>query len=373
MPDFRMKPDFPVASVIEAASRNARLQAEARQAGNESLIAGMQSIGQVGQSLYETKKRMAQSLAAAKLLGQTEEGQRLLGTNQVSSTRQGPVTKNQTAAFDPETGSVTPNQPAFTEQTLATAIEGVSPKDLLAHLLPQYVNQSLVQTDANGNIIHQTTRRAPKGSSVTVTKPTAPGMGSRPKPVGINPDTGEAISYDPTVGGNVDTSGNPYTGRIIPMAEGSEEQRRGTLTQTALNSIGQIKQVLATNPKVLSEIKAIRLTPGRVYSQLASPDAKKLYINLKEAISNELYLKTGATANEQEIEDKTLSYMAALNDNPQDFVTRMDILSEQIRPFDQRRRSEPQLNPTFAHLSTKELMELREKATAHKKPRGNGN
>lgn len=68
MPDFRIQPSFPIASVIDAAGRNAQLQEQAREQGNKSLIEGLQSIGQIGQSLYDTKKRVAQSLALKKSL-----------------------------------------------------------------------------------------------------------------------------------------------------------------------------------------------------------------------------------------------------------------------------------------------------------------
>lgn len=63
MPDFRLQNNFPISSVIDAAGRNAQLQEQAREAGNKSLIEGLTSIGQIGQSLYDTKKRVAQSLA----------------------------------------------------------------------------------------------------------------------------------------------------------------------------------------------------------------------------------------------------------------------------------------------------------------------
>lgn len=68
MPDFKIQPSFPIASVIDAAGRNAQLQQQAREAGNRSLIEGLQSIGQVGQSLYDTKKRVAQSLSLKQAL-----------------------------------------------------------------------------------------------------------------------------------------------------------------------------------------------------------------------------------------------------------------------------------------------------------------
>lgn len=68
MPDFKFNSNFPIASVIDAAGRNAQLQEQAREAGNRSLIEGLQSIGQIGESLYDTKRRVAQSLALKKAL-----------------------------------------------------------------------------------------------------------------------------------------------------------------------------------------------------------------------------------------------------------------------------------------------------------------
>lgn len=135
MPDFRMAQNsFPIASVIDAAQRNAQLQQQARESGNQSLIQGLQSIGQIGQSLYDTKMRVAQAMAQSQLLSQTPEGQQFLGTNQVTSTPQGPVTKNQTASFNPTTGSVTSNQSPNSQQTMASALLGIAPKDFLEHL-----------------------------------------------------------------------------------------------------------------------------------------------------------------------------------------------------------------------------------------------
>lgn len=135
MPDFTLKPTFPVASVIDAAQRNNQLQLAAQQAGQQSLIQGLQSIGQVGQSLYDQKMKMAQALAASKLYAQTPEGQQMMGTNPVTSSPSGqPVTQNQTAAFNPATGSVTPNQSPVNAGTLQTAFMGESPSNLLTQL-----------------------------------------------------------------------------------------------------------------------------------------------------------------------------------------------------------------------------------------------
>lgn len=136
MPDFRMTPNaFPVASVIDAAQRNNFLQEQARQAGNSSLISGLQSIGQVGQSIYDQKVRMAQALSGAKMYAQTPEGQQMLGTNTVAAGPSGqPVTQNQTAAYDPGAGTVTPNQSPVQMKDLQTAMYGESPSNMLTQL-----------------------------------------------------------------------------------------------------------------------------------------------------------------------------------------------------------------------------------------------
>lgn len=68
MPDFKFNSNFPIASVIDASQRKAQIEQQARENANQSLIAGLQSIGQVGQSLYDTKKRVAQSLALKQAL-----------------------------------------------------------------------------------------------------------------------------------------------------------------------------------------------------------------------------------------------------------------------------------------------------------------
>jgi len=142
IPDFTMKPNFPISSVIDAASRNAQLQLQAQQAGQQSLIQGLKSIGDVGQSIYERKLQMAQALAQAKMYAQTPAGQQALGTNQVASGPQGPVTQNQTAAYDPNSGTVTPNQSPLNMSDLTTSFLGMSPKDFMENQIQQKAAQT---------------------------------------------------------------------------------------------------------------------------------------------------------------------------------------------------------------------------------------
>lgn len=73
IPDFTMKPQFPIASVISAAQQNAQLQQQARQQGQQSLLEGLQSIGQIGQTLVDHRRSMAQALALGHALGMAPE------------------------------------------------------------------------------------------------------------------------------------------------------------------------------------------------------------------------------------------------------------------------------------------------------------
>ncbi len=153
MPDFRMQPTFPISSVIDAAQRNNALQQQARESANQSLMSSLQTIGQVGQSLYDQKVRMAQALAGAKMYAQTPEGQQMLAPTTTSQTTQAPVMRSQTAAYDPTSGVVAPNtgmagvgtmappQTTTTSKpspidmgTLQTAMYGESPSNMLTQL-----------------------------------------------------------------------------------------------------------------------------------------------------------------------------------------------------------------------------------------------
>lgn len=117
--------------------------------------------------------------------------------------------------------------------------------------------------------------------------------------------------------------GNPYAG--------SEFARRDALVAGAVNSVNRSKEIL--NDTTLSELKGIRFTPGKMYSQIASPEGKELYRNLYNAIANQLYLKTGATANPSEIENNMIAYMPAANDTTYDMLSRLDMLSSEASLF----------------------------------------
>lgn len=158
--------------------------------------------------------------------------------------------------------------------------------------------------------------------------------------------------------------GNPYAG--------SEFARRDALSAGAVNSVNKSKELL--NDATLDELKGIRFTPGKMYSQIASPEGKELYRNLYNAIANQLYLKTGATANPSEIENNMIMYMPAANDSVLDMGSRLDMLSGEASLFTTPGKPKPQTPATGprpvlkdAPLTSQEkarLTELREKRRA---------
>jgi len=162
---------------------------------------------------------------------------------------------------------------------------------------------------------------------------------------GVTPE-GRPVSYNPNTGQTL-VDGKQYSGITLPATSGTEEQRRQALVDVGKKSIADVRGLI--NPKVMNELKAIRLTPGRAYSQIASAEGKEAFINLMNAVRNDLYLRTGATMNEGEAETAAISYLAALNDNPEVYNMRLDALERSITSFDQRagmRGAAPAAAPT---------------------------
>lgn len=155
---------------------------------------------------------------------------------------------------------------------------------------------------------------------------------SPPKVYGSTPE-GSPVFLDPGTGSFV-SNGQPYNGQILPVSVGTEESRRSSLVSGAVNSIGRVRELLT--PAVLNELKAIRNSPGKSYAQIASAESRELYSNLQNALANELYLKTGATANPDELERTANMYMASLADNPSDFLVRMNMLEGNVLGFNLR-------------------------------------
>ncbi len=132
---FNLQPNFPIAGVADLIANRPLKEQQMRSAQQQQLVNGLQTFGQGVQSLVARRQAMAQALAGAQMYGQTPEGQQILGTNPVTQGMGGaPVTRNQTAAFNPQSGSVTPNQSPVNTGTLATAFYGDKPSELMNQL-----------------------------------------------------------------------------------------------------------------------------------------------------------------------------------------------------------------------------------------------
>lgn len=160
MPDFTMKQSFPMASVIEAAQRKAALEQQAQEQGNKSLIEGLQSIGQVGQSLVDKRMKVAQALALGKQFDIPEDQARLMSPEQVAQV--GNIKKSNVdmrsllLSMHPELG----NNPTFMASfgSNATTGQGAMP-----------ASQAPAPQPANGAVLasNVTTTPIPTGQSLT--------------------------------------------------------------------------------------------------------------------------------------------------------------------------------------------------------------
>jgi hypothetical protein len=138
MPDpssYNLQPNFPIAGVADLLAKKPFEEAQMRAQQQQQLVQGLQAFGQGVDSLTQRRLAMAQALAGAKILGNTPEGQQMLGTNQVASVSPNntPVTANQTAQGGVGVSPV-PNKSPVDMNTLATAFYGDKPSELLNQL-----------------------------------------------------------------------------------------------------------------------------------------------------------------------------------------------------------------------------------------------
>lgn len=110
----------------------------------------------------------------------------------------------------------------------------------------------------------------------------------------------------------------------------ADAQRRKSLVDGA--NMGIDSAYSSINENTINALKGVKLTGG--FSLEAAPkEVKDLYTNLSIALENITYLKTGAAANPGELKNKVLQFMAKLNDSPEDFKGRLDILKRDVGVF----------------------------------------
>lgn len=145
----------------------------------------------------------------------------------------------------------------------------------------------------------------------------------------FNPTDGTTIvqstgePYDASVHGSIRLPGDPN--------QSNEGIRREGLVNIGLQALGEIRA--SVSPQVLRDLKIIRNDPTGGFEQISATDSKNALNNLRTAIENQLYLKTGATATEDETRNAMKKFLAAVGDNPGDFEARLKILERDLRGF----------------------------------------
>lgn len=79
IPDYTFKQNFPIASIVDAAQRKAQMEQQNTNQGNQQLLAGLQSIGEIGKSLVDKRLKVAQALALGRQFGVPDDQARAIG------------------------------------------------------------------------------------------------------------------------------------------------------------------------------------------------------------------------------------------------------------------------------------------------------
>lgn len=147
MPDFRLQPSFPIASVVDAMQRKAVYQNQDKLQQSQLFDSAIGKIGEIGQSLFDSRKRVAQSLALGRQFDVPDEVSRTMEPEQVlqvGALKKGEVDMNMLMnILHPGTGGTTPSvspQPATPAQPAPSpsgaALPAHTPEAILASTSP---------------------------------------------------------------------------------------------------------------------------------------------------------------------------------------------------------------------------------------------
>lgn len=107
-----------------------------------------------------------------------------------------------------------------------------------------------------------------------------------------------------------------------------EDLARRTIAQTEI-----VVNDLRNDINLLTELKKMKVGGMVFFNTLAKPKAKSSFVRLKQGLNDLVYLKTGANLNEREQKDAAMNMLPALNDKSEDFIDRLNIISDEARGF----------------------------------------
>lgn len=134
MPDYTLKPTFPISSVVDASQRKAQIEQQAKENASAQLMQGLAAVGTIGKSYFDQKRQIAQSLALGKQLGIPDDEAKTMSPDQMLSAakvKQGNV--DMSALFSLLNGGrmpagMVPSAPAAgSSAAMAPPIEGSAP------------------------------------------------------------------------------------------------------------------------------------------------------------------------------------------------------------------------------------------------------
>lgn len=364
--EFDLKPSFPIAGVADLYANRSQKEAQIRQAQNAQLMQGLQQFSEGINSLVTRRQQMAQAM----VLAQNPEVQDMVsgGDRPVTQGPAGPVRLDQTAQ-----GGVgqDPIQNGTQLPQAATLLQGQNPLEVLKASFArkqamQPVTDVIQIKDAAGNIVgHQEVTHSRGGKT----------MMSGPQPIPATPRAtpGEGAMQKAVVKAKVSLAElKPVVSSVLKEIDRVELLNSNSFggklgemqmkTRSALNSgtddvrfkntadiVNTMKQQVAkalksTFPGALSDSEREYL--NYVYGAVEGMSQQERAIamtNVKKTLTTKL-----------EAAQSTLSELAG-----NDSVGAAPAPAPPPPPS-------PAPNPDLAHLSTKELLDLRKRMTAHK-------
>lgn len=402
IPDFTMKQNFPMAAVLDSQNRKAQLQQEMQLQQEKMFQQSMQAIAQTATSLYAQKQKVAsqlalgrqlgfpddqskmmstddmikvatikksqddpaQSAAMAQMYGSTPQGQQMLGTNQVATSPFGPVAMNQTAMGGVDMAPV-PNSTGVTTDTLKNALRGMKPVDMIKNLLNKnngQVEDKIAITDTDGNIVDYQKVSHDKGGRTILSRPNTPRTALAMDPGKAEFKVVDTFNANPQVRKqqqSIDgafavralaTSDNPIAAAAIPtyMARASGEV--GNLSEADKAPFGGSQAIKNRLEAALKQQATGQLTEANRTFLMQLSDT------MEKSAEENLDRRAMEFANQ---------YSRSSKISPHDLYT-------SLRPGRQSGATPtapkvPQLNPDLAHMSTADLLKLKEQM---KKSRG---
>ncbi len=396
MPDFRVQNNFPMSDVINAAQRKGQLENDTTFKQSEMFNQSLNAIGAIGQSLLDRRKRMAQAM----LLSQQPEVADMLsgGDRTVAQGPNGSVRSDQTAQGGV---GIEPKQNAapLNPQNAALLLEGQDPLAVLKQAFARKqamapVKNMIAIKDIAGNIVGYEQVDTSKGGKVVLSGP-AP-AGATDKDQRIRQMAAARVKEKVTTDINeiargkqqIDSLFTKYN-NLVEMGLAGDPIRGNIAKGIAKGSGGHfgtedVKAFLDVRDGLIASLRKVTGDVG----VLTETDAKRL-IGLLSDLSEDPKAAGAKMTQVNEI-FSSAAKRASLKGNTliKEIQSGLDIAeidSQSI--FDQANpgaalppptsdpgvtRAPPPtapaqaLSPDLAHLSTKELMELRAKMTAHK-------